>query len=61
MDNECIINNDNNQGIINVSSHSTKTYASVIISDSEVTFLETANGAPCRSCLHFVLFIDCVA
>ena len=49
------------QGIINLSSNSSKKYEFIVLSDSEVTFLGEGKNAIFRLFLCYVLFIDCWA
>ena len=47
------------QGIIKLSSYSGKIYTSVVLSNSEVTFLGEGNDAAFRPFLLCELFVDC--
>ena len=48
------------QCIINLSSYSSKSYAFVVLGDSEVTFLEEGMDAIFHPFLNWVLCIDCI-
>ena len=48
------------QSIINLSSYSSKSYTSVVLSESKVTFLREEKDATFYQFLYCILFIDVI-